>query len=182
MESQPVILTRAQWGADESIRTRLPSYSSTIKAGFVHHTVNANSYSVADVPAVMRGIYAYHVKSNGWSDIGYNFLIDRFGRTWEGRYGGITRAVIGAHTGGFNTDTFAASLLGTYSTTAPPQVTMDARRVAVRLEARAVLPRPAGQGVAAVCGRRHRQVLRRDLPRVRRRQRSSRCGQHELPG
>ncbi len=126
VESQPRILSRAEWGADESIRRGSPSYSSTVKAGFVHHTVNANDYNLSDVPALLRGIYAYHVKSNGWSDIGYNFVIDRFGRTWEGRYGGITRAVIGAHTGGFNTDTFAASLLGTYSTTAPPQVTLDA--------------------------------------------------------
>ncbi len=125
-ELQPEILTRAQWGADESIRRGSPSYSSTVKAGFVHHTVNANTYAMSDVPALLRGIYAYHVQSNGWSDIGYNFVIDRFGRTWEGRYGGITRAVIGAHTGGFNTDTFAASLLGTYSTTPPPQVTLNA--------------------------------------------------------
>ena len=123
---QPAVLTRAQWGADESLRRNNPSYSSTIKAGFVHHTVNANTYSEADVPALLRGIYAYHVKSNGWSDIGYNFLIDRFGRTWEGRYGGIDRAVIGAHTGGFNTDTFAASLLGTYATVTPSPATLEA--------------------------------------------------------
>lgn len=125
-EPQPVVLTRSQWGADESLRRGTPSYSRTVKAGFVHHTVNANTYSAADVPALLRGIYAYHVKSNGWSDIGYNFLIDRFGRTWEGRAGGITAPVIGAHTGGFNTDTFGTSLLGTYSSVPPPQVTLTA--------------------------------------------------------
>ncbi len=124
--SRPEILSRAQWGADESLRRGSPSYASTVKAGFVHHTVNANSYSMAEVPALLRGIYAYHVKSNGWSDIGYNFLIDRFGRTWEGRAGGIDRAVIGAHTGGFNTDTFGASLLGTYSSVTPSAATLEA--------------------------------------------------------
>ncbi len=124
----PTVLSRATWGADESLRRSNPSYSSTVKAGFVHHTVNANSYSEADVPALLRGIYAYHVKSNGWSDIGYNFLIDRFGRTWEGRAGGIDRAVIGAHTGGFNSDTFGASLLGTYSSVTPSAATLEAVR------------------------------------------------------
>ena len=70
-----------------------PYYNATIKEGFVHHTAGTNGYSSAEVPKIIRGIYAYHVKSNGWSDIGYNFLVDRFGRLWEGRYGGISQGV-----------------------------------------------------------------------------------------
>src|SRR5438067_2512556 len=125
-EAQPAILTRADWGADESIRRGSPSYSSTVKVGFVHHTDTANSYSMSQVPAMIRSIYAYHVQSNGWSDIGYNYLVDRFGRIWEGRYGGITKAVIGAHTGGFNYDTFAASLIGSFGTAAPSSAMLAA--------------------------------------------------------
>jgi hypothetical protein len=125
-EDQPTILTRADWGADESIRRGNPSYNTTVKVGFVHHTATANDYTLAETPAVIRSIYAYHVKSNGWSDIGYNYLVDRFGRTWEGRYGGITRAVVGAHTGGFNTDSFGTSLIGTFEASPPPAVTLSA--------------------------------------------------------
>ena len=116
----PTIRTRADWGADESIRRADPAYASVIKAAFVHHTVNGNSYSRGDVPALIRGIYSYHVQSNGWNDIGYNFLIDRFGRVWEGRYGGITKAPIGAHAGGFNTSTTGIALIGDHSTTGVP--------------------------------------------------------------
>jgi hypothetical protein len=123
-QAQPVILTRADWGADESIRRGSPSYNKTVKVGFVHHTDTANAYSQAEVPAMLRSIYAYHVKSNGWSDIGYNYLLDRFGRIWEGRFGGINAAVVGAHTGGFNTDSFGASLLGNYTTVAPSAETL----------------------------------------------------------
>lgn len=126
VESQPSILTRADWGADESIRRGSPSYNSTVKVGFVHHTDTANDYTMDQTPAVIRSIYAYHVQSNGWSDIGYNYLVDRFGRIWEGRYGGITRAVLGAHTGGFNTDSFGTSLIGTFTTVAPPPATLTA--------------------------------------------------------
>ena len=120
---QPKIYTRAQWGADESIRLHEcpggPTYSSTIKIGFVHHTVSSNDYSAAQVPAMIRSFYAYHVLGNGWCDIGYNFLVDRFGRLWEGRYGGIDRAVIGSHTGGFNRNSFAVSMIGTFTSLTP---------------------------------------------------------------
>ena len=123
--AQPPVYTRAQWGADESLRRNGPSYTGTPKAGFVHHTAGANGYSEADVPRIIRGIYAYHVKGNGWSDIGYNFLVDRFGRLWEGRYGGMSADVLGAHTGGFNVDSFAVSAIGDYQKAAAPATMVD---------------------------------------------------------
>jgi hypothetical protein len=123
--AQPQIFTRAEWGADERLRGTGPSYSATIRAGFVHHTAGNNGYSAAEVPQILRAIYAYHVKGNGWSDIGYNFLVDRFGRLWEGRYGGMDRAVIGAHTGGFNIDSFAVSAIGNYDKAAAPAPMVD---------------------------------------------------------
>ncbi|QBX56325.1 hypothetical protein EXE58_13170 [Nocardioides seonyuensis] len=117
--AQPTIFSRAQWGADERIRDASnPSYG-TVNAGFVHHTVNANEYTEADVPGIIRSIYAYHVKSRGWRDIGYNFLVDRFGRIWEGRYGGIDRPVIGAHTLGYNHASFAMSAIGNFDVVQP---------------------------------------------------------------
>lgn len=115
--SQPTIHSRAEWGADESIRKGSPSYMSEIKAGTLHHTAGRNGYSESEVPGIIRGDYAYHVKVRGWSDLGYNFVVDRFGRMWEGRAGGVDRAVQGAHTGGFNSDTFGVSVLGDYTKT-----------------------------------------------------------------
>jgi hypothetical protein len=111
---RPRIFSRAQWGADESLRDRSSLHYGEIHAGFVHHTVNANGYTRAQVPAILRGIYAYHTRARGWSDIGYNFLVDRFGRIWEGRYGGVDRPVVGAHTLGYNEDAFAMSAIGNY--------------------------------------------------------------------
>ena len=115
----PAIRSRADWGADESLRKGTPSYASSVRAVTIHHTASTNDYSAADVPRLLRGFYAYHVKGNGWSDLGYNFLVDRFGRIWEGRAGGVTRAVIGSHAGGFNTGTIGISMIGTYDAVAP---------------------------------------------------------------
>ncbi len=123
--SQPTIYSRADWGADESLRGGTVEFGQ-IQAGFVHHTVNSNDYRQEDVPAIIRGIYAYHVQSRGWRDIGYNFLIDKWGRIWEGRYGGVDKPVTGAHTLGHNDDVFGASAIGTYVNTEPTSATLDA--------------------------------------------------------
>lgn len=124
--TQPTIFSRAQWGADERIRNKKSLRYGSISAGFVHHTVNANDYTEDQVPAILRSIYAYHVKSRGWSDIGYNFLVDRFGRIWEGRYGGIDKPVVGAHTLNYNDYSFAMSAIGNFETVQPPDVMLRA--------------------------------------------------------
>ena len=129
-EPQPAIYTRADWGADESLRKNAcpngPTYMPTIKMGFVHHTDTGNGYSRSAVPSIIRSIYAYHVRANGWCDVGYNYLVDRFGRIWEGRFGGITKPVLGAHTGGFNYNSFGVSLIGTYTSVDPSADMLDA--------------------------------------------------------
>ncbi|MGO4255840.1 FG-GAP-like repeat-containing protein [Marmoricola sp. RAF53] len=123
---KPVIYSRAQWGANENLRDKSSLRYGTVKTGFIHHTVNANDYTAAQVPALLRGIYAYHTQSRGWSDIGYNYLVDRFGRIWEGRYGGVDRAVVGAHTLGYNEYAFAMSAIGNFDVAQPPQALLDA--------------------------------------------------------
>ncbi|GMA39624.1 FG-GAP-like repeat-containing protein [Mobilicoccus caccae] len=123
--ARPSIRSRAAWGADESIRKGRPSYG-VVRGAIVHHTAGTNNYSQSQVPAIMRGIYAFHVKDRGWSDIGYNFLVDKWGRIWEGRYGGTNRAVIGAQASGFNEATMGISLMGDYRKVRPSTAAIDA--------------------------------------------------------
>ncbi|QIX25937.1 hypothetical protein ncot_04475 [Nocardioides sp. JQ2195] len=123
---KPKIYSRAQWGANERMRDAGSLRYYEIHAGFVHHTVNANDYSRAQVPGIIRSIYAYHTQSRGWSDIGYNFLVDKFGRVWEGRYGGVDRPVVGAHTLGYNDYAFAMSAIGNFETAKPTASMIDA--------------------------------------------------------
>ncbi|OON73039.1 peptidoglycan recognition protein family protein [Streptomyces tsukubensis] len=117
---RPAIVTRKRWGANERLREKKFRYTRTVKAAFVHHTATGNSYTCAQAPSVIRGIYRYHVKSMGWRDIGYNFLIDKCGKIYEGRAGGVTKPVMGAHTLGFNTNSTGIAVIGTYSRAKPP--------------------------------------------------------------
>jgi hypothetical protein len=116
----PPIVPRSSWGADESIRKAAPQYAPAIRFASVHHTAGPNSYSPAQAAAILRAIEVYHVKSNGWNDIGYNFLVDRYGTVYEGRYGGVDRNVIGAYARGFNTGSIGVAVIGTFSAAAIP--------------------------------------------------------------
>lgn len=118
--SAPQIVRRAQWGADESLRSGSPSYGHLVKAVIVHHTATTNSYTSSNVAQQLRSIYAYHTQSRKWADIGYNFLVDKYGTIYEGRAGSIDYVVQGAHAGGFNSHTVGVSAIGDYSSAAPP--------------------------------------------------------------
>jgi N-acetylmuramoyl-L-alanine amidase len=123
---RPELLRRHDWGAEKSWRPGNITYNETIRQVHVHHTVNSNTYSRSDVAGLIRGMYRYHVHNLGWSDIGYNFLVDRFGRTWVGRAGGARRLVRGAHTLGFNSTSTGVAVIGNFETTKPSRKVLAA--------------------------------------------------------
>ncbi|MEV4786795.1 N-acetylmuramoyl-L-alanine amidase [Streptomyces tuirus] len=123
---RPGIVTRRGWGADEGLRESGFRYTKKVKAAFVHHTASGNNYSCSQVPSLIRSIYRYHVKSMGWRDIGYNFLIDKCGKIYEGRAGGVAKPVLGAHTLGFNSKSMGIAVLGTYGATKPSKSAVKA--------------------------------------------------------
>lgn len=127
---QPEVVARSGWGADEALRFDAtgrevfpPAFYPTKKL-IVHHTAGANGDQ--NPAATIRSIYYYHAVTQGWGDIGYNFLVDESGRIYEGRYSrvyadGVSpsgddingNGVTGAHTGGWNSGTAGIALLGT---------------------------------------------------------------------
>jgi uncharacterized protein with LGFP repeats len=109
---------------------------------FVHHTVNSNSYSPSQSDDIVRGIYHYHTQTRGYCDIAYNFLVDRYGRIFEGRSGGMSRPVIPAATMGFNTGSTAVSAIGNFETASPPSAMLSAieRVLAWRLDVAHINP------------------------------------------
>ncbi len=117
----PNIITRAQWGADEAMRCPTV-YDDGMRAGVVHHTAGSNDYGPQDSAAIVRSVYAYHTRTLGWCDIAYNALVDKYGQVFEGRAGGMTRPVEGAHTGGFNKNTWGVAMLGNFDVEPPTPI------------------------------------------------------------
>ncbi|MEJ8669036.1 peptidoglycan recognition protein [Streptomyces sp. MS1.AVA.1] len=113
---RPAIVPRSAWLDDETRRAQPPPrYDDTVVAVFIHHTDSPNGYDCADVPRIIRYVYAGQTGSRDWDDIGYNFLVDRCGTIYEGREGGIARPVTGAHTQGFNHRTTGIAAIGTFT-------------------------------------------------------------------
>jgi hypothetical protein len=114
MAGSPQIVPRQEWGANETIKRAPPRYAKGVYFAIVHHTAGTNAYGPGASAAIVRGIELYHVRGNHWNDIGYNFLVDRYGQIFEGRAGGIDRNVIGAQAQGFNTGSVGVAVIGNY--------------------------------------------------------------------
>lgn len=113
---KPPVATRTSWGCPDGAASPrwTPQYTSVTHL-IVHHTVNANTSS--DWPAIVRSIWNQHTFTNGWGDIGYNYLVDPNGNIYEGRAGGDN--VIGAHFSCVNSGTMGVAMIGTFTSVTP---------------------------------------------------------------
>ncbi|KAB2909478.1 MAG: Ig-like domain-containing protein [Ignavibacteriales bacterium] len=118
---KPPVVSRTGWGCPIGQSTNCGPSSTNVTHLIVHHSAGANN--VSDWPAILRSIYQLHTVTNGWCDVGYNYLIDPNGVIYEGRGGGDN--VIGAHFCGYNSGTMGVCLLGTYTTVSPKQATLS---------------------------------------------------------
>jgi N-acetylmuramoyl-L-alanine amidase-like protein len=121
----PPIIPRAAWGADQVPPRAAPQYG-VVQMAFVHHTVTANNYTPDQSASIVLAIAKYHRDTNGWNDIGYNFLVDRYGQVFEGRGGGVDQAVVGAQAQGYNDQSTGVAVLGTFSDEPIPEPAMAA--------------------------------------------------------
>jgi len=122
---QPAIVPRAEWGGDECAPRDAPQ-TGQVQMAFVHHTVGTNDYTPEQSPAIVLGICRYHRNANGWDDVGYNFLVDKYGTIFEGRAGGIDQAVVGAQAQGYNAVSTGVANLGTYQDAPQSDVAVEA--------------------------------------------------------
>jgi hypothetical protein len=96
-----------------------------LRHALVHHTVTVNDYASGSVPALLIGIQRYHVDTRGWDDIAYNFVIDRWGRVWQGREADIFEPITGGHTTGLNAESVGVAVLGDFTEHPPAQEVVD---------------------------------------------------------
>ncbi len=123
--ARPTIRSRSDWasGGWKSSNSGCgsgPQVASSLQHAVVHHTASTNSYTQAQVPGLIDGIYRYHTGSLGWCDVAYNFIVDKYGGIWQGRSGDVTKPVVGGHAMGFNTGSVGVSLLGQFEPGATP--------------------------------------------------------------
>lgn len=128
--AKPTIRARSAWASggwkpnNSECGSPAPSVASSLKHAVVHHTASTNSYTAADVPKLIDGIYTFHTRAKpagqAWCDIAYNFIVDKFGTIWQGRSGDVAKPVIGGHAGGFNTGSVGVTLLGQFQPGASP--------------------------------------------------------------
>jgi N-acetylmuramoyl-L-alanine amidase len=124
-------VTREQWGADQCRPRTGPEYG-TVQAVAVHHTVSLNDYTPQEAPRIVLAICRYHRNSNGWNDIGYNALVDKYGTIYEGRAGGLDKPIVGAHAQGFNTQTAGVANIGDYSSIGASDAALRATATYIR--------------------------------------------------
>jgi hypothetical protein len=129
---QPPIQPRSAWDPSNQCPPRTAPQYGDAQAAFVHHTVSLNDYQPSDVPSIILGICRFHRNSNGWNDIGYNFLVDKFGTLWEGRAGGIDQPVVGAQAQGYNSQSTGIANIGTFDNVPETDAAMNAMAQLIR--------------------------------------------------
>ncbi|MEJ7636221.1 N-acetylmuramoyl-L-alanine amidase [Aeromicrobium sp.] len=125
---RPAIISRSDWGARRNTSCDSPRHGNETRGIVVHHTAGSNSYTASHSKSIVRAVQAYHMDGRDWCDIGYNFLVDKYGQVFEGRNGGTDRAVRGAHAGDLsvNTYTMGVSMMGTFEGSEPTAATKTA--------------------------------------------------------
>lgn len=121
----PTVISRSAWGANESYAGSTYTRDQT-KGIFLHHTAGTNNYTRAQSAQQVRGMYVYHTRTLGWADLGYNVVVDKYGQIFEGRKGGLSKNVTGAHSLGFNRESFGVSVMGDYSSRNLPAAAIEA--------------------------------------------------------
>ena len=159
-----------------------PQYDNGIRAGIVHHTAGSNEYAPEDSAGIIRSIYEYHTRTLGWCDIAYNALVDKYGQVFEGRAGGITKPVEGAHTGGFNRDTWGVAMLGNFDLVPPTPIQLRNTGQVARMAHGPGPHRPEGHGRARIGRRLVLQVPVRRHPDAADDLHPPRRRHHRMPG
>lgn len=148
---KPPIVTRTEWGCpDGQVTTHGNLSYTTVTHLIVHHTFSPSGAINGDWAAAVRSIWNYHVFSNGWADIGYNYVIDQKGVIYEGRAGGDN--VTGAHFSGVNSGTMGIVVIGDFTSSTPPPAALNSLKKLLAWKADQRSIDPAGKSRHAASG------------------------------
>lgn len=123
---RPNYVARSSWGASLGLTNTNSSRTTTTVTHLVLHNSASDTYA-SDYAAVVRAYWDWHVNGNGWSDIGYNWLVDPNGVVYQGRawYSSAYENVVGAHNSGYNTYCLGLNIIGNYEVYQPTQASLN---------------------------------------------------------
>ncbi len=148
---KPPVVTRTEWGCpDGQITTHGTLGYTAVTHLIVHHTFSPSTAANGDWAALVRSVWNFHVFSNGWADIGYNYVIDQTGVIYEGRAGGDN--VVGAHFSGVNGNTMGVVIIGDFTSSTPPPAALNSLKKILAWKADQRGIDPAGQSLHASSG------------------------------
>ncbi len=117
--SYPDVIPRSEWLDPYYTQPTYTPIEISAHHVVIHHGASPDTYT--DGAAVVRSYWNYHVNSNGWSDIGYNYLTDKYGNIYKGRMNSdpVNLDMRGAHAGASNDESIGLNFLGNSDLTLP---------------------------------------------------------------
>ena len=136
----PNFIGRREWGANRNKRRLPAAEAGRVRQGqgrrHPPHGHHQPLHRARGAAGSCSAICRYHRNGNGWNDIGYNALVDRFGNVYAGRAGGMGKPVVGAHAEGHNSQTTGVATIADHQTVPATKRRAAGGRPLSRLEAR----------------------------------------------
>ncbi|XP_046374928.2 peptidoglycan-recognition protein SC2-like isoform X2 [Haliotis rufescens] len=115
----PRIISREEWGARSP--SSITNLTAAARYAFIHHGESRTCSGQSSCSAIVRSYQNYHMDTNGWTDIGFNFLIGEDGNVYEGR--GWDREP--AYTRGYDSDSLGFCMIGNFTTHVPNSAALN---------------------------------------------------------
>ncbi|XP_073828247.1 peptidoglycan-recognition protein SA-like [Musca autumnalis] len=116
-----LIIFRDCWSAIEPTEKYL-YLDEPVEFVIISHTTSNSSTDKFVNISIVQGIQAFHIGSQDYGDIGYNFLIGCDGNVYEGRGWGV----VGAHTYGYNKKSIGIAFIGNFMLKLPTDKALEA--------------------------------------------------------
>ncbi|XP_050312341.1 peptidoglycan recognition protein 1-like [Anthonomus grandis grandis] len=113
------MVDRKHWLA-EPCRGQVETLEKPAKYVIICHTATEEAFTQAENVLMLRLLQTFHIDSQGWADIAYNFCIGSDGNVYEGR----GWSTVGSHTATYNRHSIGIAFMGCFLKHLPPKTAL----------------------------------------------------------